>query len=53
MIETGPMLRRPDLVLEMRVKTRGGYDVEPRGFTHRQRQMMATSRAALRNGTER
>lgn len=46
-IETGPMLRRPDLILELRVKTRGRYDVEPRAFTQRQRQMMAASRAAV------
>jgi uncharacterized protein (TIGR02270 family) len=45
-IETGPMLRRPDLVLELRVKTRGRYDVETRAFTARQRQMMAAGRAA-------
>jgi uncharacterized protein (TIGR02270 family) len=48
-IETGPMLRRPDLILELRVKTRGRYDVEPRAFTQRQRQMMAASRAAVQN----
>ena len=47
MIEQGPMLRRPDLALELRVKTRGAYDVEPRAFTARQRQMMAHGRAAL------
>jgi uncharacterized protein (TIGR02270 family) len=46
-IESGPMLRRPDLILELRVKTRGRYDVEPRAFTQRQRQMMSASRAAV------
>jgi len=46
-IETGPMLRRPDLVLELRVKTRGRYDVETRAFTPRQRQMMAVGRSAV------
>jgi len=50
-IETGPMLRRPDLILELRVKTRGRYDVEPRAFTQRQRQMMSASRAAVLNQT--
>jgi hypothetical protein len=50
MIETGPMLRRPDLVLELNVKTRGKYDVEPRAFTPRQRKMMARSRAAVSGG---
>ena len=45
-METGPMLRRPDIALELRVKTRGRYDVEPRAFTQRQRQMMAAGRAA-------
>jgi len=46
-IERGPMLRRPDLVLELRVKTRGRYDVETRAFTSRQRQMMAAGRNAV------
>jgi uncharacterized protein (TIGR02270 family) len=50
-IETGPMLRRPDLIFELRVKTRGRYDVEPRAFTQRQRQMMAASRAAVLGGS--
>jgi uncharacterized protein (TIGR02270 family) len=45
-IEAGPMLRRPDLALELRVKTRGRYDVETRAFTARQRQMMAAGRSA-------
>lgn len=47
MVETVPMLRRPDIVLELRAKTRGRYDVETRAFTSRQRQMMAAGRAAL------
>ena len=47
MIETGPMLRRPDLVLELRARTQGRYDVETRAFRWRQRQMMARGRAAL------
>jgi uncharacterized protein (TIGR02270 family) len=46
-IETGPMLRRPDIVLELRARSRGRYDVETRAFTARQRQMMAAGRAAL------
>jgi uncharacterized protein (TIGR02270 family) len=50
MIEHGPMLRRPDLVLEMRARTRGQYDVETRAFASRQRQMMAASRAAVGTG---
>jgi uncharacterized protein (TIGR02270 family) len=49
-IETGPMLRRPDLVLELRVRTRARYDVEPRAFRWRQRQMMAAGRVALSRG---
>jgi uncharacterized protein (TIGR02270 family) len=49
-METGPMIRRPDLALELRVKTRGRYDVEPRAFTGRQRQMMMASRAAVSGG---
>jgi uncharacterized protein (TIGR02270 family) len=46
-IETGPMLRRPDLAFELRVKTRGRYDVETRAFVTRQRHMMAAGRAAV------
>ena len=46
-IETGPMLRRPDLVLELRARTRGQYDVETRAFTARQREMMAAGRPAI------
>lgn len=49
-IESGPMLRRPDLVFELRARTRGRYDVETRAFTHRQRQMMAAGRTALSSG---
>jgi uncharacterized protein (TIGR02270 family) len=48
-IERGPMLRRPDLVRELRIRT-GSYDVETRAFTSRQRQMMAAGRAALSGG---
>lgn len=47
MVETGPMLRRPDLILELRARSRGKYDVEPRAFRARQRQMMASARSAL------
>jgi uncharacterized protein (TIGR02270 family) len=46
-VETGPMLRRPDLVLELRAKTCGAYDVETRAFAARQRQMMAAGRATM------
>ncbi|MNC84855.1 hypothetical protein D3C83_04230 [compost metagenome] len=45
-IEHGPMLRRHDLVFELRARTRGSYDVETRAFASRQRQMMAAARAA-------
>jgi len=45
-IETGPMLRRPDLVLELRIRTQGRYDVETRAFATRQRAMMAKGRSA-------
>jgi uncharacterized protein (TIGR02270 family) len=47
MIETGPMLRRPDVALELQARTRGRYDVETRAFASRQRQMMAACRAAV------
>jgi uncharacterized protein (TIGR02270 family) len=50
-VETGPMLRRPDLVLELQARTRGRYDVETRAFASRQRQMMAAGRAAAMAGT--
>lgn len=46
-VETGPMLRRSDLVLELQARTKGKYDVETRAFTARQRKMMAAGRAAL------
>jgi uncharacterized protein (TIGR02270 family) len=46
-VETGPMIRRPDLVLELGARTKGRYDVETRAFTSRQRQMMAASRSAM------
>jgi uncharacterized protein (TIGR02270 family) len=51
-VETGPMLRRPDLVLELQARTKGGYDVETRAFTARQRKMMAAARATLTAGRE-
>jgi uncharacterized protein (TIGR02270 family) len=43
-IETGPMLRRPDMIVEAVVRTAGQYDVEPRAFVHIQRRMMAAGR---------
>jgi len=46
-VERAPMLRRPDIVLELRARTHGQYDVETRAFAARQREMMAASRAAL------
>jgi uncharacterized protein (TIGR02270 family) len=47
MVESGPMLRRPDLVLELQARFRGSYDVETHAFRARQRQMMAAGRAAV------
>lgn len=46
-IEDGPMIRRADLAFEVRVRTRGKYDVETRAFAARQRQMMAAGRARI------
>jgi uncharacterized protein (TIGR02270 family) len=46
-IETGPMLRRPNLILEVTVRTAGRYDVESRAFVRVQRRMMAAGRVAL------
>ncbi len=43
--ETGPMLRRPDIILELQIRSQGKYDVEPRAFSARQRRMMAAARA--------
>jgi uncharacterized protein (TIGR02270 family) len=42
----GPMLRRHDLVVELRARSRGQYDVETRAFVSRQRQMLAAASAA-------
>ena len=50
LVETGPMLRRPDLILELRARSRGAYDVEPRAFAARQRHMMAGAREAASRG---
>ncbi|HEY4366072.1 MAG TPA: hypothetical protein VGN07_02475 [Steroidobacteraceae bacterium] len=48
-VETGPMLRRPDLALELAAKSHGRYDVETRAFVQRQRTMLASSRIAIAN----
>lgn len=45
-IESGPMLRRPDLITELTIRSGGRYDVEPRAFAHTQRGMMLASRGA-------
>lgn len=47
LVERGPMLRRADLVFELRARSHGAYDVETRAFIARQHQMMARGRAAL------
>jgi uncharacterized protein (TIGR02270 family) len=47
-IEQGPMLRRPDLITELTIRSGGLYDAEPRAFAHVQRRMMAAARGALR-----
>jgi uncharacterized protein (TIGR02270 family) len=47
-VESGPMLRRPDLLAELAIRSGGRYDVEPRAFAHVQRRMMSAGRAALR-----
>jgi len=43
-IERGPMLRRPELINELTIRSGGRYDVEPRAFAHVQRRMMAAGR---------
>jgi uncharacterized protein (TIGR02270 family) len=47
-VESGPMLRRPDLITELTIRSGGRYDVEPLAFAHVQRRMMAAGRDALR-----
>jgi uncharacterized protein (TIGR02270 family) len=47
-IESGPMLRRPDLITELTIRSGGRYDVEPRSFANVQRRMMAAGRGSLR-----
>jgi hypothetical protein len=47
-VESGPMLRRPDLVAELTIRSGGRYDVEPRAFASIQRRMMAAGRGAMR-----
>jgi uncharacterized protein (TIGR02270 family) len=46
-VEHGPMLRRPDLIVELSVRTSGQYDMEPRAFARMQRSMMASGRGRL------
>jgi len=53
MMESGPMLRRPDLAFELRARTQGKYDVEASAFSNSQRQMMAAGRAAASSHGER
>jgi uncharacterized protein (TIGR02270 family) len=43
-MESGPMLRRPDIGFELCVRTRGQYDVETRDFRAAQRRMLAAAR---------
>jgi uncharacterized protein (TIGR02270 family) len=47
-VESGPMLRRPDVVAELAIRSGGRYDVEPRAFAHVQRRMMSAGRGAMR-----
>jgi uncharacterized protein (TIGR02270 family) len=46
-VESGPMLRRPDYLFELYVRSGGKYDVEPRTTRAVQRRMMATGLARL------
>lgn len=43
-VESGPMLRRPDYAFELYVRTTGNYDLEPRTTRRAQRQMMTLGR---------
>jgi uncharacterized protein (TIGR02270 family) len=47
MIETAPMLHRPEWIFEVAVRTQGQYDVEPLAFVRQQQAMMQTSRARV------
>ena len=49
-VESGPMLRRPDLALELAALSGGRFDVETRAFAQRQRSMMANGRIAFAGG---
>jgi uncharacterized protein (TIGR02270 family) len=46
-VESGPMLRRPDYLFELYVRTQGRYDVEARAAGPVQQRMMAAGRAQL------
>jgi uncharacterized protein (TIGR02270 family) len=46
-IESGPMLRRADLITELAIRSGGIYDVESRAFGQVQRRMMVSGRGAL------
>jgi uncharacterized protein (TIGR02270 family) len=46
-VESGPMLRRPDVIAELTIRTGGRYDVEARAFAGAQRRMMFAGRGAL------
>jgi uncharacterized protein (TIGR02270 family) len=46
-VETGPMLRRPDYLFELFVRTQGRYDIEGRATRSIQQHMMASGRARL------
>jgi uncharacterized protein (TIGR02270 family) len=52
-LESGTMLRRADLALELAVRTGGKYDLEPRAFAPAQRTQMRAGRARLAAPTAR
>jgi uncharacterized protein (TIGR02270 family) len=47
LVETGPMLRRPEWIFEAAVRTQGQFDIEPNAFAQRQHIMMRESRARI------
>jgi uncharacterized protein (TIGR02270 family) len=51
-VETGPMLRRPDYLFELFVRTEGRYDVEARAMRAIQQHMMASGRARLERAAD-
>ena len=46
-VASAPMLRRPDWIFELAVRTAGKFDLEPRAFRANQQRQMQAARASL------